>query len=177
MVTWSPHIALRHPAAAILLALFLFSLVHSELLEIFLKIWIFIIQHTLSPSQVHVSLPLVSSFKSLLTVYARTGPKPCATLSGSPSGWPHSLGTVFPWPAAHPLYCHPDYALHWTLMSISIDVHLHWCPRTSWGNFLDILLKSRYTSCAIFPEEKVHLTWLLLNPYWPLLIFASFSKF
>lgn len=98
---------------------------------------------TLSPSLVHVSLPLVSSFKSLIMVNDRTCPASCATHSGSPPGWPGSLAQSFG----------GQKFINCTVFHLSKNIRRKL-----------LLLKSKYTASTLFPE--VNLTWLSLNPCW-----------
>lgn len=135
--------AFRHPATALSLALFLFNLVHSLNLLKSLKLWIFIIHHTVSPFQVHVSLPSVSSFKPLITGYERTGPKCCATHSGSPPGLTGTLGTVFQWPETHlvvlsPSPCSPfvQKDIIRNLLRCPAEIQIHCICSISWGKSL-----------------------------------------
>lgn len=141
--TCSPHMAFRHPATALSLALFLFNLVHSLNLLKSLKLWIFIIHHTVSPFQVHVSLPSVSSFKPLITGYERTGPKCCATHSGSPPGLTGTLGTVFQWPETHPVVLSPSPCSPFVqkdiirnLLRCPAEIQIHCICSISWGKSL-----------------------------------------
>ena len=163
-VTWSPHIAFRHPAAAILVALFLFNLTHSKLLEILKNLDILHPARSLSLPSSWVRQPVLGILIQIITnSVCHDRPQPCAPHCGSPSGWPHSLGTGCQWPAAHPVVLSPSLCsplfhkdIRRNLSRYPAEIQVH---------------------CAAFPEEKAHLTWVFWNPYWPLLIFASFSKF
>lgn len=133
------HIAFRHPAAAILLALVLFNLVHGELLKI-LKNLDFYHSHC---------LPLPGSCQPALSILIQViTNRVCQDRSQSlcyplwsPSGWPHSLDTVFQWSEAHPVVLSPSLC--------SPLVH-----KVQWRKLLDVLLKSRYTSSAIYFLRK-----------------------
>ena len=140
IATWSPHKAFRHPAAATLLVLFFFSLVHSLKLSKSLKIWIYHLAYS-------VTLP--GSHELTLSILTQTFNNNVWQM-GPNAGLP-TLGPLHTEQLLWAQSCTDKKLICLSCHSVHV---LHLSKRTSWETFSDVLLKPRYTASAVFPQGK-----------------------